>query len=373
MSQDTINWKYKIGGYTVLTAPNEFIARVLINICPYSNEEIYEMLLSTDNIMVFMMTQMLKDLSVEEAQEVISMPTQVALSFPYYATRRYYRSTIFLLDNFPNLELNFCSLFHNSPGLVFKPLMKRLLERGLNPFIAPKYGAIDPSFVNWYLYEYAFDAHEDLKNCRLKKDLYFRYDSFTQYKEEIQQLEIYDELVKKYVTGYGPDGTALTTTYTSWYDVKCNQSCTECCNQAIPSMRHFFGQLIEKNNLLGHGGQGSVYECTWHGEKAAAKFIPNRGVHIAKTLRKAPEELMDPMREKTMKQYFTSQASEFYIGREIKHPHVLRMLDFFLQHKNGVDEFVIVSELCDATLNQIEFTMSSFMKYFRQVSFLGNF
>ena len=65
---------------------------------------------------------------------------------------------------------------------------------------------------------------------------------------------------------------------------------------------------------------------------------------------------------------FTSQASEFYVAREIKHPHVLRMFDFFLQHRNGEDEFVIVSELCDATLNEIEFSMAAFMDYFLQVS-----
>ena len=76
------------------------------------------------------------------------------------------------------------------------------------------------------------------------------------------------------------------------------------------------------------------------------------------------------MREKGMWKMFTSQASEFYVAREIKHPHVLRMFDFFLQHRNEEDEFVIVSELCDATLNEIEFSMSAFLEYFLQASTL---
>ena len=325
---------------------------------------------SADETMVYLMTKMLEDLSVDEAQEVISMPTQVALSFPYYASRHYYRSTIFLLDNFPNLNLNFCGFFANNAGIIFKPLMRRLLQRGLNPFIAPKHGKVEPSFVNWYLMEYAFEAHEELKDCRLEKDVYFETSSFQQYQKEIEELDIYDELIEKYVTGYATDGTALTTTYNSWYDIKCNKDCAEDCDQSIPSMRHFFGQLIEKKNLLGNGGQGSVYKCSWHGEQAAAKFIPNQGIHLQEFLRTKHEKLMDSLRERKMKQLFTSQASEFYICREMQHPFVLRMFDFFLQHRNGVDEFVIVSELCDATLNQIEFNMSSFMNYFLQVLFL---
>ena len=339
-----------------------------MGVSPYSKEEIFEMQLSSDEIMVHLMKQMLKDLPVSEAQEIISIPTQIALTFPFYASRHYYRSTMFLLDNFPDLDFNFCCFFANSPGLLFKPLMAKLLQRNLNPFITPKYGnSIDKRFVNWYLMEYAFDAHDDLKNCKVEQDIYFGTNSFTQFKNDITELETYGELVKKYVTGYTSDGIPLTTSYNSWYDIDCNPNCLKECKQAIPSMRHCFGQLIEKKNLLGHGGQGSVYKCTWHGEKAAAKFIPNRGIDLTKYLGKGPQKPMDPMREKRMWQLFTSQASEFYIGREIKHPYVLRMFDFFLQHTNGIDEFVIVTELCDATLNEIEFSMSSFMNYFLQV------
>ena len=133
-------------------------------------------------------------------------------------------------------------------------------------------------------------------------------------------------------------------------------------------MRHCFGQLIEKTNLLGHGGQGSVYACNWHGQEAAAKFIRNRGIDLEKYLGNGDKKVLDPMREKGMWKMFTSQASEFYVAREIKHPHVLRMFDFFLQHRNEEDEFVIVSELCDATLNEIEFSMSAFLEYFLQAS-----
>ena len=341
--------------------------RILFMKCEYSKEEIFEMQTSNDETMLFLMSKMLEDISIDEAQEVISIPTQLAFTFPFYATRHYYRSSIFLLDNFPNLEMNFCGFYTNSLGLTFQPLISKLLERGLNPFIASNYGPVDSNAVNWYLIEYAFDAHEDLKDCRLEKSLYFRTDSFTQYKHEIQQLESYTELVKKYVTGYSSEGNPLTTTYVSLYNIDCDEKCPRNCKQRIPSMRHFSGQLIEKNYLLGNGGQGSVYKCTWHGKNAAAKFIPNFGLHLVQSLKKAPQKIMDPMREKEMAQQFRGQASEFYIGREIRHPHVLKMFDFFLQHKNGEDEFVIVSELCDATLNQIEFQMSSFMNYFLQV------
>ena len=160
----------------------------------------------------------------------------------------------------------------------------------------------------------------------------------------------------------------LTTTYNSWYDIECSESCPTDCKQSIPSMRSYFGQLIEKSNVLGHGGQGSVYACTWHGKEAAAKFIPNRGIDLEKYVGKGDKKLLDPMREKRMWQLFTMQASEFYVAREIKHPHVLRMFDFFLQHTNGVDEFVIVSERCDASLSEIEFSMASFINYFIQVT-----
>ena len=172
---------------------------------PYSKEEIYKMQTSSDEIMVFLMKQMLDDLPVEEAQEVISIPTQIALTFPFYATRRYFLSSKFLLENFPNLKFNFCCFFANSPGLIFKPIVKQLLERGLNPFIKPKNGKIDKRFVNWFLMEFTFDAHEELKNCVIQKEIYFQTDSYTQYKEFIKELNIHDELVAKYVTGFAQE------------------------------------------------------------------------------------------------------------------------------------------------------------------------
>ena len=72
------------------------------------------------------------------------------------------------------------------------------------------------------------------------------------------------------------------------------------------------------------------------------------------------------MREKKMAEKFTSQASEFYVARDINHPHVLRMFDFFLQHRNGVDEFVLVSERCQWSLNDVHFRMADFIGYFLQ-------
>ena len=160
---------------------------------------------SSDEIMVFLMKQMLDDLPISEAQEVISIPTQIALTFPFYATRHFFLSSKFLLENFPDLKFNFCCFFANSPGLLFKPIVKQLLERGLNPFVKPKYGKIDKRFVNWYLMEFAFDAHEELKDCVVQKEIYFQTDSYTQYKDFIKELDIHDELVAKYVTGFAPD------------------------------------------------------------------------------------------------------------------------------------------------------------------------
>ncbi|CAG5088130.1 Oidioi.mRNA.OKI2018_I69.PAR.g11741.t1.cds [Oikopleura dioica] len=44
------------------------------------------------------------------------------------------------------------------------------------------------------------------------------------------------------------------------------------------------------------------------------------------------------------------------------------MYDFFLQHQNGLNEFVIVSELCEKTLLQEQFSMKSFIRYFSEVN-----
>ena len=82
---------------------------------------------------------------------------------------------------------------------------------------------------------------------------------------------------------------------TPGYDINCAENCPADCKQAIPSMRHCFGQLIEKTNLLGHGGQGSVYACNWHGKEAAAKFIRNKGIDLEKYLGKnGDEKIPDP-------------------------------------------------------------------------------
>ena len=94
--------------------------------------------------------------------------------------------------------------------MCFNPLAKQLLERDLNPFIQPKHGKVDSSMVNWHMIEYAFDAHQELKDCVVKKDIYMSANSYTQQKECIKQLDIHDDLVAKYVTGYDADGSALT-------------------------------------------------------------------------------------------------------------------------------------------------------------------
>ena len=202
----------------------------------------------------------------------------------------------------------------------------------------------------------------------LQRDLFWEKPVFFQNKSYVEELDIYEDLVKKYVTGYSVDGVPLTTTYNSWYDISCNESCDDNCDQAIPALQFIFGQLIEKEptNLLGNGGQGSVFECTWHGKKAAAKFIPNPKIPFFELFGDAPQNLMDPLREKKMRQLYTSKASEFYIAREIKHPHVLHVFDFFLQHNNCEDEFVIVSELCESKLSQIKFNFSAIFKFFLQ-------
>ena len=73
--------------------------------------------------------------------------------------------------------------------------------------------------------------------------------------------------------------------------------------------------------------------------------------------------------EKNLKDYFTNQASEFYICRKIDDRFVLKMYDFFLQHQNGVTEFVIVSELCEKMILDVKFSLENYIQYFSQVGF----
>ena len=197
-----MDWTYNIGGYTIFTAPNEFVVRVIVGNCPYSKDEICEMQLSNDETLIYLIKEMLKDLSIEEAQEVLEIPTQVGLTLPYYATLYYYRCSSFLLETFPKLEFNCCSYFNQTPYIMYKPLMKKILQRGLNPFITPHTLPSFGNFFNWYFTEYAFDAHEDLKDCKIQKDIFFTSSPYIKNKEEIEQLGLYDELVEKYVTGF---------------------------------------------------------------------------------------------------------------------------------------------------------------------------
>ena len=100
----------------------------------------------------------------------------------------------------------------------------------------------------------------------------------------------------------------------------------------------------------------------WHGKPAAAKFIKYKQTDVKKFFASEGSK-----GEKNQKDYFTNQASEFYICRKIDDRFVLKMYDFFLQHENGVTEFVIVSELCEKMILDEKFSLENYFQYFRQV------
>ena len=102
----------------------------------------------------------------------------------------------------------------------------------------------------------------------------------------------------------------------------------------------------------------------WHGKPAAAKFIKYKRIDVKKFFATKGSK-----GEKNLKNHFTNQASEFYIGRKIDDRFVLKMYDFFLQHENGVTEFVIVSELCEKMILDEKFSMENYIQYFTQVGF----
>ena len=302
------------------------------------------------------MDQMLKTVSQEKACEIISTPNHLGFTVVFFATRLYYRATSTLLHRFPDLKFNQLCYFGSTVGLIFTPLIGRILERGMNPFIKPRYAAPVKSF-NFALKDAMFEKYPELKTVKLPKEKYLlsaQYSSFQSYIHE--QVDI-AALEKKWVTGYDVSGAPLTSFYSSWYDIGGPDE-----SQRIKSMRYFPGKLIKKEILLGKGGQGSVYKCLWHGKPAAAKFIKSKDVDLQKYF-----TTKGAKGEKEMKKFFTKQASEFYIGREIKNANVLNMYDFFLQHENGVTEFVIVSEFCEKTLLQEEFSMVAYIRYFSQV------
>ena len=130
------------------------------------------MQLSTDEVLIFLIKSMLKDLSIDEAQDVISIPSQLAITLPYLASFCFYRCTVFLMETFPTLEFNYCTFFNQTPSLLYTPLMEKLFKRGLNPFIPPQLLAADCRYFNWYLFEYAFDAHHELKDCKIQEKVF---------------------------------------------------------------------------------------------------------------------------------------------------------------------------------------------------------
>ena len=350
-----IDWSYSIGQYNVFMAPNEFIRRILHK-NPYSKEDTYSLVHKIDDTLCFLMDRMLRTVSQEKACEIISMPNHLGFTTVFFSTRLYYRTTSMLLHRFPQLQFNQICNFGNTVGLLFTPLIGRILERGMNPFIKPRYAAPVESF-NFDLKDAMFEKYPELKNVKLPKEKYLLSSQYSLLESYVREQADIQTLQKKWVTGYDANGEPLTSFYSSWYDIDGPEE-----NQRIKSMRYFPGKLIKKENLLGKGGQGSVYKCLWHGKPAAAKFIKSKDVDVKKYFMTKGAK-----GENELKKFFTKQASEFYIGREIKNANVLNMYDFFLQHENGVTEFVIVSELCEKTLLQEDFSMAAYIRYFSQV------
>lgn len=336
-------------------APNEFIRRILVN-NPYSKEDIYQLVHKMDDTLCYLMDRMLKTVPRSRASEILSTPNHVGMTIIFYASRMSYRFTKMLLDRLPDLQFNQSCFFGNTVGLIFTPLIGRILERGMNPFIIPKYGRVVDNF-NWEIKNAMFEKYPELKGIQISKEKYFLSSQYDLFKKEVHEQADMKTLEQKWVTGYDDNGLPLTTFYSSWYDIDGPEP-----TQRIKSMRYFPGKLIKKTEKLGEGGQGTVYKCIWHGKPAAAKYIKSKDVELAKYIMKK-----GPKGEKCMKQFFTSQASEFYIGLKIDHKNVLKMYDFFLQHKNGLNQFVIVSELCEKTLVQEEFSMKTFIRYFSEV------
>lgn len=128
--KDFLDWSYCIGQYNVFNAPNQFIRQIL-NKNPYSKEDIFKMCHKIDETNCFLMNKMLKTVPQNRACQIIAQPNHLGLSFVFYCTRLYYRSTKMLLDRFPELKFNQICFFGNTAGLLFTPLIARILERGM--------------------------------------------------------------------------------------------------------------------------------------------------------------------------------------------------------------------------------------------------
>ncbi|CAG5088132.1 Oidioi.mRNA.OKI2018_I69.PAR.g11742.t1.cds [Oikopleura dioica] len=271
----SIDWSYTIGQHTVFMAPNEFVRRILVN-NPYSKEDIYQLVHTMDDTFCFLIDRMLETVPRSRVCEIISKPNHVGLTSVFYASRMCYRFTKMLLDRLPELEFNQTCFFGNTVGLVFTPLIGRILERGMNPFIVPKYRRVVENF-NFEIKKSMFEKYPELKDIQISTEKYFLSSQYDLFKKEVHEQADMKTLEQNWVTGYDDNELPLTTFYSSWYDIDGPEP-----TQRIKSMRYFPGKLIKKTEKLGEGGQGSVFKCLWHGKPAAAKYIKSKDVELGK-------------------------------------------------------------------------------------------
>ena len=98
--------------------PNQFIRQILDK-NPYSKSDNFKMCHKIDETNCFLMNKMLKTVPQNRACEIIAQPNHLGISFVFYSTRLYYRSTKMLLGRFPELKFNQIGFFGNTAGLIF--------------------------------------------------------------------------------------------------------------------------------------------------------------------------------------------------------------------------------------------------------------
>ncbi|CAG5110487.1 Oidioi.mRNA.OKI2018_I69.chr2.g4886.t1.cds [Oikopleura dioica] len=197
----SIDWNYSIGRHTVFMAPNEFIRRILVN-NPYSKEDIYQLVHKMDDTYCILLDQVLETVPCSKVCEIISKPNLVGYTSVFYATRMCYRFTKMLLDRLPELEFNQTCFFGNTVGLIFTPLIGRILERGMNPFIIPRYRRVPENF-NFEIKNSMFEKYPELRDIHdqilNQKEKYFLSSQYDVFKKEVHAQADMKKLEQKLV------------------------------------------------------------------------------------------------------------------------------------------------------------------------------
>ena len=268
------------------------------------NYPLFENLISKiEEIFFFLILAVDKNLD-EEIDRILESPDHGGRTF--FSTTSYLSEKIsgWILDR--NIDVAFVDHKWMTPRFKFKSNVKKMLKKGINPFVV----------------RYSGDSEFDVRNF-----------------ENIDQ-----KLLESFTTGKITD--ERTETYYSFQDSECSEKCENFCKDKMLRFKLYTGKRKFKNRKT--GGEGIVSFGHWHGEPAAFKSL-----HLGKI------EYVELTKDGISNAEKT--RAEFETAKKLKHPNIVRVFHSFrYQETEKIGSFrslknwtVIVMEKHDKNIGEL--------------------